>query len=81
MFGRKKLLERIEMLETRIPERVNTENIKGVTMEELARYVLDGTPIVRESKECVTYVTEHSPESVTSKVSTRLGDIAMIKKE
>ena len=59
----------------------NTENLKGVTMEELARYVLDGTPIIRKTKEPVTYITEHSPESVTSKVCTRLGDITMIEKE
>ena len=59
----------------------NTENIKRVTMEELARYVLDGTPITRKTKEPVTYVTEHSPESITSKVCTRLGDITMIEKE
>ena len=60
---------------------VNTENIKGVTMEELARYVLDGTPITRKTKEPVTYITEHGPESTTSKVCTRLGDITMIEKE
>ena len=59
----------------------NTENLKGVTMEELARYVLDGTPITRKTKEPVTYVTEHGPESITSKVCTRLGDITMIEKE
>ena len=59
----------------------NTESIKYVTMEELARYVLDGTPITRKTKESVTYVTEHGPESITSKVCTRLGDITMIEKE
>ena len=59
----------------------NTENLKGVTIEELARYVLDGTPIIRKTKEPVTYVTEHGPESITSKVCTRLGDITMIEKE
>lgn len=59
----------------------NTKNINGVTMEELARYVLDGAPITRKTKEPVTYVTEHSPESITSKVYTRLGDITMIEKE
>ena len=59
----------------------NTENINGVTMEELARYVLDGTPITRKTQEPVTYVTEHGPESITSKVCTRLGDITMIEKE
>ena len=67
---------------TDVPATVaNTENLKGVTMEELARYVLDGTPITRKVKEPVTYVTEHSPESITSKVCTRLGDITMIEKE
>lgn len=60
---------------------VNTENINGVTMEELARYVLDGTPITRKTKEPVTYVTEHGLESITSKVCTRLGNITMIEKE
>ena len=59
----------------------NTENLKGVTMEELACYVLDGTPITRKTQEPVTYVTEHGPESITSKVCTRLGDITMIEKE
>ena len=59
----------------------NTEKLKGVTMEELARYVLDGTPITRKVKEPVTYITEHGPESITSKVCTRLGDITMIEKE
>lgn len=67
---------------TNIPATVaNTENLKGVTMEELARYVLDGTPITREVKEPVTYITEHSPESITSKVCTRLGNITTIEKE
>ena len=67
---------------TNVPAVVaNTENINGVTMEELARYVLDGTPITRKTKEPVTYVTEHGPESITSKVCTRLGDITMIEKE
>ena len=67
---------------TNVPEnKANTENINGVTMEELARYVLDGTPITRKTKESVTYVTEHGPESITSKVCTRLGDITMIEKE
>ena len=67
---------------TNVPAAVaNTENINGVTMEELARYVLDGTPITRKVKEPVTYITEHSPESITSKVCTRLGDITMIEKE
>ena len=59
----------------------NTESIKRVTMEELARYVLDGTPITRKTKEPVVYVTEHGPESITSRVCTRLGDITMIEKE
>ena len=59
----------------------NTENLKSVTMEELARYVLDGTPITRKTKEPVTYVTKYGPESITSKVCTRLGDITMIEKE
>ena len=59
----------------------NTENLKGVTMEELARYVLDGTPITRKTKEPVIYVTEHGPESITSKVCTRLGNITTIEKE
>ena len=59
----------------------NTENLKGVTMEELARYVLDGTPITRKTKEPVIYMTEHGPECITSKVSTRLGDITITEKE
>ena len=67
---------------TNIPSfAVDTENIHGVTMEELARYVLDSTPITRKTKEPVTYITKHSPESITSKVCTRLGDITMIEKE
>lgn len=66
---------------TNVPSTVaNTENINDVTLEELTRYVLDGTPITRETKEPVTYVTEHSPESITNKVCTRLGDITMIEK-
>ena len=59
----------------------NTEKISGVTMEELARYVLDGTPITRKIKAPITYITEHRPDSVTSKVSTRLGDITVLEKE
>lgn len=67
---------------TNVPATVaNTENLKGVTMEELARYVLDGTPITRKVKEPVTYITEHGPESITSKVCTRLGNITTIEKE
>lgn len=67
---------------TNVPEnKVSTESIRGITMEELARYVLDGTPITRKTKEPVTYITEHGPESITSKVCTRLGNITMIEKE
>ena len=67
---------------TNVPEnKVSTESIINITMEELARYVLDGTPIIRKTKEPVTYITEHGPESTTSKVCTCLGDITMIEKE
>lgn len=56
-----------------------TKNVPGVTHEELARYVLDGTPIKREKEKAVTYVTTYSPGEKTQSVKTDIGDISIIE--
>ena len=66
---------------TNVPATVaNTENINGVTMEELARYVLDGTPIERKTKEEVVYQTSYSPNETSEFVETKLGNISVIER-
>lgn len=54
-----------------------TKNVPGVTHEELARYVLDGTPIKRAKEKAVTYVTTYSPGEKTQSVKTDIGDISI----
>lgn len=65
---------------TNIPKnRVNTDRIPNVTLEELARFVLDGTPIERKTKEEVVYQTSYSPNETSEFVKTKLGNISVIK--
>lgn len=66
---------------TNIPkDTVNTDRIPKVTLEELARFVLDGTPIERKTKEEVVYQTSYSPNETSESVKTKLGDISVIEK-
>ena len=44
------------------PQKVNTEKAAGVTLEELARYVLDGTPITRSQRTIVYQPPEPSTD-------------------
>lgn len=54
-----------------------TKNVPDVTHEELARYVLDGTPIRRAKEKAVTYVTTYSPGEKTQSVKTDIGNISI----
>jgi hypothetical protein len=66
---------------TNIPKNtVNTNRIPMVTLEELARFVLDGTPIERKTKEEVVYKTSYSPNETSESVKTKLGNISVIEK-
>ena len=59
---------------------VNTDRIPKVTFDELARFVLDGTPIERKRKEEVIYQTSYSPSETSEFVETRLGNISVIER-
>ena len=66
---------------TNVPKNtVDTDRIPRVTLEELARFVLDGTPIERKKKEEVVYKTSYSPNETSESVKTKLGNISVIEK-
>lgn len=66
---------------TNIPKNtVDTDRIPRVALEELARFVLDGTPIERKTKEEVVYKTSYSPNETSESVKTKLGNISVIEK-
>lgn len=66
---------------TNIPApNVDTDRISGVTFEELARFVLDGTTIERKTKEEVVYQTSYSPNETSEFVETKLGNISIIER-
>jgi hypothetical protein len=66
---------------TNIPKKtVNTDRIPKVSLEELARFVLDGTPIERKTKEEVIYQTSYSPNETSESVETKLGSISVIER-
>ena len=59
---------------------VDTDRISGVTFDELARFVLDGTPIERKAREEVVYQTSYSPNETSEFVETKLGNISVIER-
>ena len=66
---------------TNVPKNtVNTDRIPKVTLEELARFVLDGTPIERKTKEEVVYKTSYSPNETSEFVETKLGNISVVER-
>ena len=66
---------------TNIPKKtVSTDRIPNVTLDELARFVLDGTPIERKTKEEVVYQTSYSPNETSEFVETKLGNISVIER-
>ena len=54
-----------------------TRRVPGVTHEELAQYVLDGTPITRKTDSKITYRTEYTPETKTRIIETAWGEISV----
>jgi hypothetical protein len=54
-----------------------TKNISNITFNELAKFVIDGTPINREYSKPATYKSTYTPESTTRSVETDLGDITI----
>lgn len=54
-----------------------TKNVPDVTHEELARYVLDGTPIRRKQEGKVVYVSTLLPGEKTKSVKTDIGNISI----
>ena len=54
-----------------------TKTIPGVTHEELAKYVLDGTPIERKRQASVTYTACFAPDMTTKSVKTDIGNISI----
>lgn len=54
-----------------------TKKVSGVTHEELAQFVLDGTPIKREKRGEVVYTTTYTPGTKTKSVKTEIGDISI----
>ena len=66
---------------TNVPKTaVDTDRISGVTLGELARFVLDGTAIERKTKEEVVYQTSYSPNETSEFVETRLGNISVVER-
>ena len=66
---------------TNVPKTaVDTDRISGVTFDELARFVLDGTAIERKTKEEVIYQTSYSPNETSEFVETKLGNISVIER-
>ena len=66
---------------TNVPKKtVDTDRIPKVSFEELARFVLDGTPIERKTKEEVIYQTSYSPNETSEFVETKLGNISVIER-
>lgn len=66
---------------TNIPKKtVSTDRIPNVTLEELARFVLDGTPIERKTQEQVVYQTSYSPNETSEFVETKLGNISIVER-
>lgn len=66
---------------TNVPKTtVDTDRISRVTLEELARFVLDGTPIERKRKEEVIYQTSYSPNETSESVETKLGNISVVER-
>ena len=55
----------------------STKNINNITFSELAKFVIDGTPINREYSKPTTYKSIYTPDSVTKSVETDLGDITI----
>ena len=66
---------------TNVPKKtVDTDRIPKVSFDELARFVLDGTPIERKTKEEVIYQTSYSPNETSEFVETKLGNISVIER-
>lgn len=66
---------------TNVPKKtVDTDRIPRVSFEELARFVLDGTPIERKTKEEVVYQTSYAPNETSEFVETKLGNISIVER-
>lgn len=66
---------------TNVPKTaVSTDRIPNVTLGELARFVLDGTPIERKTKEEVVYQTSYSPNETSEFVETKLDNISVVER-
>ena len=66
---------------TNVPKTaVDTDRIPKVTFDELARFVLDGTPIERKTREEVVYQTSYSPNETSESVETKLGNISVVER-
>jgi hypothetical protein len=55
----------------------STKSINNITFSELAKFVIDGTPINREYFKPATYKSTYTPDSTTKSVKTDLGDITI----
>ena len=58
----------------------STKNINNITFSELAKFVIDGTPIKRECSKPTTYKSIYTPESITKSVKTDLGGITITER-
>ena len=55
---------------------VNTNKIKNITFNELAKYVLDGSPIIREEKKEIVYKNEMTTDSFITSIKTDFGNFS-----
>ena len=53
----------------------NTSKLDHVTLQELARFVIDRVPITRKRYKSASYEIEVTPDSITKSVETDLGNI------
>lgn len=58
-----------------VPQIAQTDKISNITLDELARLVIDGKSIVRKNTESVTHTTLYSPTHKTETIDTSLGSI------
>ena len=58
----------------------STKNINNITFNELAKFVIDGTPIQRKYSKPTMYESTYTPDSVTKSVETDLGDITITER-
>ena len=56
-----------------------TSKLSNVTLQELAKFVIDKVPITRKYHKSASYEIIHDPDSITKSVETDLGNIKIME--